>query len=46
MPRPRRSAATGGRDALPKFAVPDPCWHFIDPAGNTFGIFEVDPAAR
>ena len=37
----------GGRDALPKFAVPGRCWqgYFIDPAGNTFGVFQVDPAA-
>ena len=37
----------GGRVALPKFAVPGVCWqgYFIDPAGNTFGIFQPDPRA-
>lgn len=34
--------------ALPKFAVPGKCWqgYFIDPEGNTFGIFEVDLKAK
>jgi uncharacterized protein len=38
----------GGQVALPKFAVPGVCWHayFIDPDGNTFGVFQPDPAAR
>ncbi len=38
----------GGRDALPKFAVPGRCWqgYFLDTEGNTFGVFEVDPEAR
>lgn len=38
----------GGQVALPKFAVPGVCWHgyFIDPAGNTFGLFQSDPAAE
>jgi predicted enzyme related to lactoylglutathione lyase len=38
----------GGTVALPKFAVPGTCWqgYFIDPEGNTFGIFEVDAQAR
>jgi uncharacterized protein len=33
---------------LPKFAVPGVCWqgYFIDTEGNTFGIFQPDPAAR
>ena len=33
--------------ALPKFAVPKTCWqgYFVDPEGNTFGIFQVDPKA-
>ena len=37
----------GGIVALPKFAVPNTCWqgYFIDPEGNTFGIFQVDPKA-
>jgi predicted enzyme related to lactoylglutathione lyase len=39
--------AQGGQVALPKFAVPGRCWqgYFLDPAGNTFGIFEVDEKA-
>ncbi|SRR5713101_3914405 len=38
----------GGQVALPKFAVPGTCWqgYFIDTEGNTFGVFEVDPAAK
>jgi hypothetical protein len=38
----------GGLVALPKFAVPGVCWqgYFIDTEGNTFGIFQPDPAAR
>jgi len=38
----------GGMIALPKFAVPGKCWqgYFMDPAGNTFGIFEVDENAQ
>jgi uncharacterized protein len=38
----------GGIAALPKFAVPNTCWHgyFVDPEGNTFGIFQVDPKAK
>jgi predicted enzyme related to lactoylglutathione lyase len=38
----------GGRDAMAKFAVPGRCWqgYFLDPEGNTFGVFEVDPEAR
>lgn len=37
----------GGIVALPKFAFPATCWqgYFVDPEGNTFGIFEVDPNA-
>jgi uncharacterized protein len=37
----------GGRIALPKFAVPGVCWqgYFLDPEGNTFGIFQPDPSA-
>ncbi len=37
----------GGIVALPKFAVPNTCWqgYFVDPEGNTFGIFEVGPKA-
>ena len=38
----------GGQVALPKFAVPGVCWHayFVDPDGNTFGVFEPDPGAK
>ena len=38
----------GGTVALPKFAVPGVCWqgYFIDTEGNTFGIFQPDPAAK
>ncbi len=33
--------------ALGKFAVPGKCWqgYFLDPEGNTFGIFEPDENA-
>jgi predicted enzyme related to lactoylglutathione lyase len=38
----------GGKVALPKFAVPSVCWHgyFVDPDGNTFGVFQPDPTAK
>jgi len=38
----------GGGVALPKFAVPGVCWqgYFLDLDGNTFGLFQVDVAAR
>ena len=41
-------ASHGGRVAMPKFAVPGVCWqgYFIDPEGNTFGIFQPDPKAK
>ena len=41
-------ASHGGKVALPKFAVPGVCWqgYFIDPEGNTFGIFQPDPGAK
>jgi predicted enzyme related to lactoylglutathione lyase len=44
----RRIAAAGGQVALSKFAVPGVCWqaYFVDPDGNTFGVFQPDPAAR
>jgi uncharacterized protein len=34
----------GGTIALPKFAVIGVCWqgYFLDPEGNTFGIFQPD----
>lgn len=36
-----------GQIALPKFAIPGKCWqgYFIDPQGNTFGLFQVDEKA-
>ena len=39
--------ASGGRTAMDKFAVPGVCWqgYFIDPDGNTFGIFQPDAGA-
>ena len=38
----------GGQIALPKFAVPGRGWqgYFLDTEGNTFGIFQVDEAAK
>ena len=41
-------ASHGGQVAMPKFAVPGVCWqgYFIDPEGNTFGIFQPDPGAK
>ena len=38
---------SGGQVALEKFAVPGKCWqgYFLDPEGNTFGLFEVDENA-
>ncbi len=37
----------GGKVALPKFAVPGICWqgYFLDPQGNTFGLFQADEKA-
>jgi predicted enzyme related to lactoylglutathione lyase len=37
----------GGIVALPKFAVSRVCWqgYFVDPEGNTFGIFQPDENA-
>lgn len=36
-----------GKIALAKFAVAKKCWqgYFLDPQGNTFGIFQVDENA-
>jgi predicted enzyme related to lactoylglutathione lyase len=44
----KRISSLGGLVALPKFAVPGVCWqgYFIDPDGNTFGVFQADSAAR
>ena len=38
----------GGIVAMPKFAVPGVCWqgYFVDPEGNTFGIFQPDANAK
>lgn len=37
----------GGIVAMPKFAVAGAGWHgyFLDPDGNTFGVFQPDPLA-
>lgn len=37
----------GGQVAMEKFAVPGKCWqgYFIDPEGNTFGLFQTDESA-
>jgi uncharacterized protein len=42
-----RIAKLGGTVALPKFAEPGMCWqgYFVDPEGNTFGIFQADEKA-
>jgi predicted enzyme related to lactoylglutathione lyase len=39
--------SNGGIVALEKFAIPGVCWqgYFVDPQGNTFGIFQADPNA-
>jgi predicted enzyme related to lactoylglutathione lyase len=39
---------SGGQVALEKFAVPGFCWqgYFLDPQGNTFGLFQVDENAK
>jgi uncharacterized protein len=44
----RQAEALGAQVALPKFAVPGVCWqgYFLDPEGNTFGVFQPDPNAR
>ena len=41
-------ASGGGIVAMPKFAVPGVCWqgYFVDPDGNTFGLFQPDPSAK
>ena len=38
----------GGKVAMPKFAVPGVCWqgYFLDPEGNTFGLFQPDEKAK
>src|SRR5262252_8469333 len=38
----------GGHIALEKFAVAGTCWqgYFLDPEGNTFGIFQADQNAK
>lgn len=38
----------GRQLALEKFAVPGVCWqgYFIDPEGNTFGLFQPDSGAK
>jgi predicted enzyme related to lactoylglutathione lyase len=38
----------GGQVAMAKFAVPRTCWqgYFLDPQGNTFGVFQADANAE
>jgi len=38
----------GGQVAMEKFAVPGVRWqgYFLDPSGNTFGLFQLDENAR
>ena len=38
---------SGGKIAMPKFAIPGRCWqgYFLDEDNNVFGIFEVDEKA-
>jgi uncharacterized protein len=38
----------GGQVAMPKFTESGTCWqgYFLDPQGNTFGVFQLDPNAR
>ena len=40
--------ASGGKLAMPKFAIPGMAWqgYFLDTEGNTFGIHEPDPQAK
>jgi uncharacterized protein len=40
--------AAGGQIAMEKFAVPGKCWqgYFMDQDRNTFGVFQVDDAAK
>jgi predicted enzyme related to lactoylglutathione lyase len=40
--------AAGGREAMPKFAIPGMAWqgYFIDTEGNTFGIHQADANAK
>jgi predicted enzyme related to lactoylglutathione lyase len=42
-----RILANGGTVALPKFVIPDRCWHgyFLDADLNVFGIFQIDEQA-
>ncbi|MES2418369.1 MAG: VOC family protein [Bacteroidota bacterium] len=39
---------SGGKVAMPKFAIPGRCWqgYFIDADNNTFGIFEANENAK
>lgn len=40
--------SSGGKVALPKFAIPGVCWqgYFLDTEGNTFGLFQPDAGAK
>jgi len=39
---------TGGKIAMPKFAIPGKCWqgYFLDPDNNCFGLFQADEQAK
>lgn len=39
-----RILSLGGIEAMPKFAMPGTGWqgYFLDPSGNTFGLFQTD----
>lgn len=43
----KKILSNGGQVALEKFSVPGKCWqgYFLDPEGNTFGLFQVDEKA-
>lgn len=42
-----RIEQAGGQAALPRFAVPGMGWqgYFVDPEGNTFGLFQINEQA-
>lgn len=38
----------GGKEAMPKFQIPGGGWqaYFVDPSGNTFGVFQPSESTR
>ena len=44
----KKIMATGGKVAMPKFALPGMAWqgYFLDTEGNTFGVHQADPNAK